>query len=142
MRGPRRRRQLAPPDLNEFSSEEESSGESGEQDLDLNETEEAVPNVSQNPVRDSANNGNTNRRNNLMQPDSSSSSNSGGDEGSSDGAPQMPVEQAECDPNTDRDLSQEEMDKLVQLQDLTGKYSTISVAGSIFCFIMPTAEAH
>ena len=125
MRGPRRRRQLAPPDLNEFSSEEDSSGESDEQGVDLNEPEEVVPSVSHNPVRDSASNGNPNRSN-LMQPDSSSSSNSDGGEGPSDNSPQMPVEQAECDPDNDRDLSQEEMDKLVQLQDLTGKYRTTS----------------
>lgn len=127
MRGPRRRRRLAAAPLNELSSEEDTGDSSSEYEPEAS-IEEQVPNdmnhVSANGTSD---NRNPNIVSNIMQPDSfstSSSNSSDLEEGRIAASAAPPAEPhpgpSQAENQEERDLSQEEVDKLVQLQDLTG----------------------
>ena len=125
MRGPRRRQAAA--SLNELSSEEDTGdSSSSEYEPEASNREQA-----DNDMNHVSSNGTSDNRNphiisNIAEPDiiSTSSANSSDlEQGRTDSAasptePQAGPSQAE--PEEERDLSQEEMDKLVQLQDLTG----------------------
>ena len=128
MRGPRRRGQTAGASLNDLSSEDDSGSSSSDYEPEAT-IDEHIPNVvnhvSSNESIDSRN---PNIVSNIMQPDvfSTSSSNSSDLEEARiavSAAPlTVPASSSSGALNQDeRDLTQEEVDKLVQLQDLTGK---------------------
>ena len=128
MRGPRRRGQTAGASLNDLSSEDDSGSSSSDYEPEAT-IDEHIPNdvnhVSSNETSDSRN---PNIVSNIMQPDvfSTSSSNSSDLEEARiavSAAPlTVPASSSSGALNQDeRDLTQEEVDKLVQLQDLTGK---------------------
>ena len=130
MRGPRRRRRLAAAALNELSSEEDTGNSDSEQEPGANAEGDEVSNI--NHVSANSTHGN-NRRPivpHLMRPDTSSTSSSNSSDGEERRIPsaaasslEMPTGGNLQNENEDeRDLSQEEMDKLVQLQDLTGSH--------------------
>ena len=128
MRGPRRRGQTAGASLNEISSEEDSGSSSSDYEPETSR-DDHIPNA----VNHVSSNGPINSRNpnlisNIMQPDtiSTSSSNSSDLEEArmADSAAPLLGPQAgpsRAEEQDERDLSQEEVDKLVQLQDLTGE---------------------
>ena len=129
MRGPRRRRRLAAAALNELSTEEDTGNSDSEQEPGANAEGDEVSNIN----HASANSTHGNNRNpivpHLMRPDTSTSSSNSSDveeRGIASVAAsslEMPTGgNLQNDNGDERDLSQEEMDKLVQLQDLTGNH--------------------
>ena len=142
MRGPRRRGHLAGASLNDLSSEDtDSSSSENEPEAGVeNQLHNDLNHVSTNGLSD---NGNPNLASNIMQPDSfsTSSSNSSDLEEArieASAAPQIDPQPgpSQAVNQNQRDLSQEEVDKLVQLQDLTGKATLIVEFGMLkrsFC---------
>ena len=138
MRGPRRKG-TAGAALNEMSSEESGSSSSDyEPEVDTNDqVNNDLNHVSLNAPNNMEN---ANPVSNLMHPDlpSTMASNSSESEVRNVATPSLPV----CpqpgpseDNESERDLSQEEVDKLVQLQDLTGKNIFWISLTSIFSFV-------
>ena len=127
MRGPRRRGHLAGASLNDLSSEEDTGSSSSDYEPDAIAEDQVTNNISHTSSNGISDNISANIRSNTMQPgpSSTSSSNSSDLEEARNAAmissPAHPQPGTSQDNNEDdRDLSQEEMDKLVQLQDLTG----------------------
>lgn len=127
MRGPRRRGHLAGASLNDLSSEEDTGSSSSDYEPDAVAEDQVTNNISHASSNGVSDNISANIRSNTMQPgpSSTSSSNSSDLEEARNAAmissPAHPQPGTSQDNNEDdRDLSQEEMDKLVQLQDLTG----------------------
>ena len=123
MRGPRRRG-TAGAALNEISSEESGSS-SSDYEPEINTNDQVHNDFNHVSLNAPNNTENSNAVPNLMQPDltSTASSNSSESEVRNVATASEPVSPqpgpSEIDQN-ERDLSQEEVDKLVQLQDLTG----------------------
>ena len=127
MRGPRQRGHLAGASLNDLSSEEDTGSSSSDYEPDAVAEDQVTNNISHASSNGISDNISANIRSNTMQPgpSSTSSSNSSDLEEARNAAmissPAYPQPGTSQDNNEDdRDLSQEEMDKLVQLQDLTG----------------------
>ena len=120
MRGPRRRGQTAGASLNELSSEDDSGSSSSDYEPE-NSRDDQLPNANY-ASSDGPSDRTPNSTSNIMQPDTVSTSSSN----SSDLQSRIAISDPEAGPSRpenqdERDLSQEEVDKLVQLQDLTGK---------------------
>ena len=128
MRGPRRRGQTAGASLNELSSEEDSGSSSSDYEPEASTGDQVSNDVNHASSNDHSDSRNPNIISNIMQPDvfSTSSSNSSDLEEARIAVSAAPLIDPQSGPSgaenqDERDLSQEEVDKLVQLQDLTGK---------------------
>ena len=128
MRGPRRRRRLAAAALNELSSEEDTGNSDSEQEPGASAEGDEVSHINHVAANSTGNNRNPIVPH-LMRPDTSTSSSNSSDveEGRSASVAASSLEMPtggnlQNDNGDERDLSQEEMDKLVQLQDLTGNH--------------------
>ena len=123
MKGSRKRGATSSGSLNDMSSEEDTGSSSSDYEQDAN-TFNQVPIEMNNASPSSPNiNRNSEIASDIMQPDlpSAISSESNVRNEGSVSQPDSPQPgSSESENRTERDLSQEEVDKLVQLQDLTG----------------------